>query len=155
MQRTAVSMNRPVDRLLERLAGVRVSGEGYRADCPNGHAKARGTLSIRENPDGTVLMHCFACGDTPGVMVALDLTLADLYPRRLAVDDSPRARAVRRRHFRAIAWASALTMAAHEARIVQIAASSMSLGKRLEADELRRLVEAAERLQETKEVMHG
>ncbi len=100
-------------------------------------------------------MLCFACRDTSGVLAAVDLTLADLYPRPLTLDNSPRARAERRRRFRAVAWSSALSVATHEAHIVQIAAHSMSLGYRLDAEELRRVAEAAERLQEVQEVMRG
>lgn len=154
-RRSELLVEQPLKRLLDRLPRVRQSGAGYRADCPNGHVRARGTISITENPDGSVLMLCFACRDTPGVLATIDLTLADLYPRPLTLDNSPRARAERRRHFRAVAWSSALAVAAQEARIVQIAAASMSRGYRLEAEDLRRVAEAAERLQGVQEVMRG
>jgi len=49
--------------LLDRLQGVRRYGGGWRANCPNGHEKTRGSLSITEGEDGRVLVTCFACHD--------------------------------------------------------------------------------------------
>jgi hypothetical protein len=51
------------DILLARLDGVRRAGDRrWRARCPV-HGSKGGTLSVREEADGRVLVHCFAgCG---------------------------------------------------------------------------------------------
>lgn len=51
--------------LLSKLCRVRKYGAGWRADCPNGHNKTHGSLSVIEADDGRVMIHCFACNDTP------------------------------------------------------------------------------------------
>ena len=52
-----------VQTLLDRLSGVKSSGQGkWNAKCP-AHADKSPSLSICELSDGRVLLHCFAqCG---------------------------------------------------------------------------------------------
>jgi len=78
---------RPVDRLLERLEGVRSYGDGYvaRCPCPN-HGEGRGdfnpSLSVSEGDDRRVLLHCFAGCEAKDIAHALNLQLADLFEQR-------------------------------------------------------------------------
>src|SRR5699024_10310253 len=81
----------PSQKIVPLLNGVRKTGTGLRADCPNGHSKAKGSLAITESDDGRLLMHCFACADTAGIMGALGLELGDLYPEPIK-DLSPEGR---------------------------------------------------------------
>jgi len=145
----------PLNCLLTALPDARRQGKGYRANCPNGHSKAKGSLSFVECADGAVLMHCFACGDTLGVLRTLGLTLADLYPRHLQTCHSRRSLRERRLHYRAVAWSSALTVAAYEASVVLSAAAAIAEGIRLSHEELLRVSVAAERLEDARGVMRG
>jgi len=63
----------PTDRILERLDGVRDTGQGrWIAQCPS-HADKSPSLSIRETDEGTVLVHCFAGCGAGDVMAAVGL----------------------------------------------------------------------------------
>jgi hypothetical protein len=140
-------------RLLSLLHGVRQYGNGWRADCPNGHSKSRGSLSITEADDGRVMLHCFACHDTLGILHALGLEMADLFPERIK-DPSPEARKAAAEAFRRNAWGAALGVLAREATVVQIAADDMHAGKTLVAHDVARVGLAARRIAQTGEVLH-
>lgn len=143
---------RAIGRLLSRLNNVRRQGEGYRADCPNGHSKAKGSLSIGEDAD-RVLMHCFACGDTARILEAIGLSLSDLYDRPLVGAESRQNRRERQRRFRMHSWSSALTVLTYEAQVVLIAAEWAARGRRFEPEDLRRLRRSICLLQQSKEVL--
>ncbi|MEW9623256.1 hypothetical protein [Rhodanobacter geophilus] len=138
--------------LLSRLEGVRRSGDGWRANCPNGHAKARGSLSITEADDGRILLSCFACHDAPAILRTLDLELADLFPERIR-DPSPEARQRAREAFKRNGWHAALGVLGRESGIVLLAARDMLAGKTLVDDDVERLVRAADRIQHAREAL--
>lgn len=74
--------DRPIERVLNALENVRQKGDQYRAKCPV-HQKPESrkqTLSIKENPDGQVLVHCFAGCDYEEVLDVIDLKKCDLFP---------------------------------------------------------------------------
>jgi hypothetical protein len=54
---------------------------GFMAKCPS-HADGRPSLSIRDAPDGKVLLNCFAGCDNTKIVADLGLTLANLFPDR-------------------------------------------------------------------------
>jgi len=143
---------RPLDRFLTLLRGVCRAGAGWRADCPNGHANARGTLAIVEADDGRLLMTCFACSDTPGILAAVGLRLADLYPDRLR-DPSPETRKAAREAVRRSAWSSALSVLATEAAVVSIAAHDLAQGLALSSQDHDRLMLAVQRIDTCREVL--
>lgn len=69
--------------LLSRLEGVRSRGAGkWSARCPF-HQDNSPSLSIGEGAD-RILLHCFALCETPDIVAALGLTMADLF------SDAPR-----------------------------------------------------------------
>lgn len=139
--------------LLSRLDNVRRAGTGWRANCPNpAHAKVRGSLSITEADDGRLLLSCFACHDTPAILGALDLAMADLYPERIR-DPSPEARRAAREAAKRNRWAAALNVLGREARIVVLAAHDLLDGKALSPDDTMRLWQAEERIQRAREVL--
>ncbi len=138
--------------LLARLEGVRQSGKGWRANCPNGHAKTRGSLSIAEADDGRILLSCFACHDTPAILGTLGLELADLFPERIR-DPSPEARQRARDAFKRNGWAAALGVLGREAGVVLLAARDMLAGKVLSADDVERLALAEDRIARAREVL--
>ena len=137
------------DILLSRLQGVRRSGDGWRADCPDGHAKSRGSLSITQADDGRVLLHCFACSDVHGILSAVGLELADLFPERIK-DPSPEARQRAREAFKRNGWAAALRVLAREATVVVAAAGMLRQGDKLTADDDARLTLAVQRIDDAR-----
>lgn len=69
------------EKLLERLDGVKQTGEGsWRARCP-AHGSKGLTLAIREDTD-RVLLHCFAGCPVDHIVGAAGLELTDLFPPR-------------------------------------------------------------------------
>lgn len=139
--------------LLSRLDGVRRSGPGWRANCPNpAHSKVRGSLSITEADDGRILLSCFACHDTPAILGALGLELADLFPERIK-DVSPEGRRAAREAFKRSSWATALPVLAREAFVVLLAAHDMLGGKALPPADVERLEQAEDRIARAREVL--
>ena len=79
-------MSAPLDRLLERLEGVRKFNGGYMARCPH-HDDRSASLSICEGEDGRVLLYCqTGTCKTADVVADLGLTMADLFPEKLSGD---------------------------------------------------------------------
>ncbi|MEV8518555.1 hypothetical protein ABZR86_02020 [Dyella marensis] len=138
--------------LLSRLNGVRQHGNGWRADCPNGHGKARGSLSITEADDGRVMLHCFACHDTPGILGALGLEMADLFPERIK-DLSLEGRRKASEAFKQNGWRATLGVLAREATVVAIAAQDMLGGRTLVGPDHDRLRVAEGRILIAREVL--
>lgn len=138
--------------MLARLEGVRRSGAGWRANCPNGHAKARGSLSIAEAEDGRILLSCFACHDTPAILAALGLELADLFPERIK-DTTPEGRQAAREAFKRASWAAALPVLAREAFVVLLAARDVLAGNVPPSVDVDRLATAVDRIEQAREVL--
>jgi hypothetical protein len=72
----------PIERILGALENVHTKGDQYRARCPV-HQKAGSrstTLSIKEETDGRVLLHCFAGCGYEEVLSAIGLEKKHLFP---------------------------------------------------------------------------
>ena len=72
-------MNQLARTVLDRLDGVRRSGSGYEARCPN-HDDRQPSLTIATGDDGRVLLHCHAGCETEAVCGAIGLRLSNLFP---------------------------------------------------------------------------
>lgn len=114
----------PVELVLQRLEGVRRSGNGWRALCPACGGRSH-KLTIAEGDDGRALLHCFACNDTPAVLAAIGLRLADVMPFR-AWPESPEEKRRARRAIREAGWSAAVGVLAREATVVQIAGRQLA-----------------------------
>lgn len=74
----------PIDLVLSKLEGVkRVSGgrfakDGYMARCP-AHDDRTASLSLSEGEGGRVLLKCQAGCQTPDIVAAISMTMADLF----------------------------------------------------------------------------
>lgn len=80
LETSMLQQARPVARLLSRLSSVRQRGPArWAARCP-AHEDRRPSLSIRETPDGKVLVRCWAGCSTEQVLAAAGLNWADLFP---------------------------------------------------------------------------
>ncbi len=77
------------DVLLSKLARVRKTGAGRWVACCPSHGKGTNTaLAIRELPDGRVLLHDFGSCSIETVLAAVGMTVADLFPERLAANEA-------------------------------------------------------------------
>ena len=125
--------------LLERLEGVRATGpRGWVARCPAHHDKTP-SLSVRELPDGRVLVHCFAGCDVHDILAAVGLSLRDLFPERLGDFRHERDPFPARDVLKALG---------HETLVVLMAASTVAQGGALDSDNLDRLTLAVRRIRE-------
>ena len=80
------------DALLAKLDGVRPTGtDRWLAKCP-AHDDGRASLSIRELPDGRVLVHDFAGCGVEEVLAAVGLSFDDLFGDRDLGDRAKRER---------------------------------------------------------------
>lgn len=132
------------DKLLERLDKVKRTGvDRWQARCP-AHEDKSPSLSIRELPDGRLLLHCWAGCDTADVLAVIGLAFTDLFPEPLT-GHAPRVR-------RAFSASEALLAIDFETTVVQIAASDLAAGKPIDRDRLRL---AAQRIGKAMEVVRG
>lgn len=90
--RSGTYYNKPADRLLSRLDGARKTGDGrYIARCP-AHHDLGPSLSLRELPDGRLLLHCFAGCPVADVLGAVGLEFGALFPDAPREHHAPRER---------------------------------------------------------------
>ena len=143
----------PLDALLQRLDGVQKSGNGYRARCPACGGRSR-KLSVSEADNGAVLLHCFASCDALNVMQAVGMTLADLFPVRLAPQTEQERRSALR-SARLSQWGAALEVLVVEALIVVIAARQLARWQYLSEEDDQRLAVACDRLEQAWKTLRG
>ena len=79
---------RPLDRVLAQLENVTQTRTQISARCP-AHDDSRNSLSVGEDEDGTVLLHCFVGCSAEQITTAIGLSLADLYPPNRKQGDLP------------------------------------------------------------------
>jgi len=87
-------MTQPLDRLMERLDGIRQNGDGYVARCPNpAHGKGRGdlnpSLSVSEGADGRALVKCWGGCSIEEVIGPIGLVKRDLFERNGSGEGGP------------------------------------------------------------------
>lgn len=126
-------------RMLERLEGVRRTGEGrWLALCPSHNDKSP-SLSIREADGGRVLIKCWAGCTAAEIVASVGLRLGDLFERPASsIGPLPK-------HQR-FDWRGAWRCLWHEALIASIAASDAARGQPLSREDADRAALAAERL---------
>lgn len=149
--RPAVRTGTPIDTLLVRLEGVQRSGKSYRAQCPSCGGKSR-RLSLCEGESGAVMMTCFSCHDTPAVLGALGMTLADLFPARIH-DESREGRRAAQQAFKQSAWGAALGVLAREATVLEVATVMIERREPLAAEDIERVHVASQRIHQAQEVL--
>lgn len=129
-----------IDALLSHLDRVRQSGpDRWTARCP-AHDDKGPSLSVRELPDGRVLLHCFAGCAVGEVLSAVGLEIDALFPLREVAHGRPE-----RRPFPA---ADVLRALGFESLVVLVAARSLKDGKPLDDTDHERLTLAVSRIQD-------
>ena len=133
--------------LLERLDKVRCTAPGrWTASCP-AHDDRRPSLSIRELPDGRILMKCWAGCSIHEVVSAMGLEIHDLFPHK--PDDS---RSKDHRGHRPCSALDVLNIMAFEAALVALYFTDRLHGYEPTVEEDDRLLLAYERLTAAAEV---
>jgi hypothetical protein len=135
------------DTLLSRLDRVRKTGTGRWVACCPAHDDKAPSLSVRELPDGRVLLHCFAGCPAESVLSAVGLEFRDLMPERIG-DHVPRER-------RPFGAHDVLRIVAHECLVAANIATRLRTQIDISEDDLERLWLAAGRLAHAAEVAHG
>ncbi|MBX8516064.1 DUF927 domain-containing protein [Pseudomonas cichorii] len=129
----------PVDRILQRLDGVRTSGNDknrHMAKCP-AHRDKSPSLSVSSTKDGRALINCFAGCSSVDVLAAIGLEFKDLFPGRPSATD--------RSDYRR----KALESGRDHARIIQqIAAAQLERGESLSEIDTEQLQSAVRRERE-------
>jgi hypothetical protein len=142
----------PLNRLLEQAENVRYAGEGYRADCPNGH-RSRGSLAIKESDEGSVLLHCHSGCSSLEVLHGLGLEMKDLFPMQDYDRMTPQQKREIREKVRQSRWKTALELLPLEIAVIECAAVQLTKGKPLNLADHKRLEQAAKLVNETKVVL--
>lgn len=142
----------PIRKVLFGLVKIKKTGsDKWQACCP-AHDDSHPSLSIKECEDGRVLLHCWAGCPTSDVVAALGLSLADLFPRddRYSITGNgplpQRARST---------YKDALIGVAHEAILVEIIASKLSEGWKLDQEVVFRLERASDRINDALSLVGG
>jgi hypothetical protein len=137
----------PVDKLLDRLDGVRQTAPGrWIAKCP-AHEDRGPSLSIRELEDGRILLHDFAGCGVGDVVASLGLTLSDLFPKALTPVALPPVRG-------GFSARELLELIAHEVTVVSLLVLDAAERTLTERDQAR-LVQAAGRISKAQAMVYG
>jgi hypothetical protein len=150
--RLTVVASNPVGAFVNRLERVRKSGRGWTARCP-AHEDKTASLSITAGDQGQCLVHCFAGCSAAEVVAAAGLQMSDLFVKRLAENMTYAERAALKEYSRQANWRAALNVLGFESKIVEIAARCVVSCQKLDADDLKRLQEARQRIDDAREVL--
>lgn len=144
----------PLERIISRLERVHRSGRGYTARCP-AHEDRTASLSVGEGHDGRVLLNCFAGCGAAAVVDALGMQVADLFERRERADMTPAERSQMREHAQQARWRAALNVLDDEATILLLGAQQLAQCHRLNAEDHNRIITAAQRIADARQVLNG
>ena len=151
------SNHSPIDALLHALesatgrAPTRTS-KAWRARCPSCGGESE-KVSMAQADNGGILLYAFCGCETSAVLAACGLTLAHLFPARLAAT-TPEARRAARQALREAGWGAAWNALAAEAVIVRIVAGDV-LRLDVSAHDLERVARAERRIHEAVAVLNG
>lgn len=149
LQRQPSAMS-PADRLLSRLDKVRSTGESKWIACCPAHDDKSPSLSIREIPDGTLLVKCWAGCGAAEIVAAVGLSLADLFPRQ---PDSPYSAGKRRQWYDAAG--EAFRALAADVGIIHVAGASVGKGFVLSDADRERVALAVSRVRAALDLIDG
>ena len=130
----------PIENTLSRLDKPRQRQPGqWSARCP-AHPDKSPSLSVRETPDGAVLLHCFGGCETAEIVASLGLELSDLFPPRDKPTSAPKKIA------NLLTAGQALELLATETLFVAVAIGNFFHGMTLTQVDIDRLTTAAGRI---------
>lgn len=130
----------PIDNVLGRIDKPRQRQPGqYSGLCP-AHADKGPSLSVRETPEGAVLLHCFAGCGAAEIVAAMGLELHDLFAPRDKPANTPKKIA------NLLTAGQALELLADETRLVAVALANYFHEVALSQQDVDRLLTAAGRI---------
>lgn len=135
-----------IDDLLGRLDKVRKGKPGQWIACCPSHKDRSPSLSVRQTPDGRILLHCFAGCYISDVCDAIGLSVADLYPNT----DTPTYAALptwKRQRFEDALLKNKIYL--------EIAKADQAAGKVINDDEAQKIVQAVENIRKIQGVLNG
>jgi hypothetical protein len=125
-----------IEILLSRLDKVRSNGNGkWLALCP-AHPDKSPSLAIKQTEDGKLLMHCFSGCHVTDIVEALGLNLSDLFPDNTNFNYQKSARPPK------FSRAEMFERVIFEAIILSLATRQLLNGDTLEINDLKRVLEA-------------
>lgn len=125
-----------VDKILDRLEGVRKTSAGkWLARCP-AHDDRHASFSVKETEDGKILCHCFAGCSVEDVLAAIGLDMSDFYPERISQPGQAWAKIPK---FNA---SEIVKGAIFEASVLTVAVGRMLDGVKLSQDDVERIYQA-------------
>lgn len=140
----------PFELVRDRVDKFRQRQPGQASACCPAHEDKGPSLSIRETPDGAVLLHCFGGCAVADVVAAMGLRMSDLFPPRERPRNAPRKIA------RTLTPGQALELIEQECTLVAVAAGIVADGRALSESDRQRLMQAAGRvLAIAKEARHA
>jgi hypothetical protein len=128
-----------INNLLSRLNKVKSTGRNSWLACCPAHDDRSPSLSIKEEADGHILLHCFAGCSAIDVVGAIGVDIGDLFPEQ--VHHKPPVK----KKFYATDILEAIK---YESQIVLLAAFELKKNKPLDETDLQRLQLAYERIRE-------
>lgn len=128
-----------INNLLGRLSKVKSTGRNSWLACCPAHDDRSPSLSIKEESDGHILLHCFAGCSVVDVVGAVGVDIGDLFPEQV------HHKAPVRKKFYATDILEAIKF---ESQIVLLAAFELKQNKPLDETDLQRLQLAYERIRE-------
>jgi hypothetical protein len=128
-----------INNLLSRLNKVKSTGRNSWLACCPAHDDRSPSLSIKEEADGHILLHCFAGCSAIDVVGAIGVDIGDLFPEQV------HHKAPVKKKFYATDILEAIK---YESQIVLLAAFELKKNKPLDETDLQRLQLAYERIRE-------
>lgn len=130
----------PIDNVLAQLTKVRQRQPCQWSACCPAHTDKGPSLSVRETPEGAVLLYCFAGCSVSAVVAALGLDMSELFPPRQVTGNEPK------RTPRLLTNGQALELLDTEAHLVAVAAANVLHGVVLNQNDVTRITQAAGRI---------
>ena len=133
-------MRSPLENILDRVEKPRQRQPGqFSARCP-AHEDKDPSLSIRETPEGAVLLHCFAGCNVREIVGSMGLEVRDLF----APEEQPTGTPKRTPKF--LTASQALDLLHDEAHLIAVCAGNIAYGVELTDADRKRVLKAAGRV---------
>jgi hypothetical protein len=128
-----------INNILNRLSKVKSTGRStWLCSCPS-HDDKSPSLSIKQEPDGHILLHCFAGCSVGEILDTIGVDIGDLFPEEV------HHKAPVKKKFYATDILAALKF---ESQLVLMAAFELRKNKPLDEVDMKRLELAYERIRE-------
>ena len=126
--------------MLSRVSGARKGHGGQLLARCTGHEDKSPSLSIRETPEGAVLLKCWAGCSVGEVVAGMGLELSDLFP------PGDRPAGAPKRIAPLLTAMQALDLLHAEATLIAVLAANIGHGVPITSDEIQRALTAAGRI---------